>query len=145
MAEFLGILTWFLVSTVKFVVSVGALLSFSSRPWYLDMLIVIGGGVTGVIVFTYLGAIISKKLAHYHFFKIKYKTIRKLIKLKNGYGLIGVAVITPVLISIPVGCIFSASIEHNKLRVIRIQAMSVIIWSVVLFGLKGLLNIQIVP
>jgi hypothetical protein len=145
MADFLGILSWFLISTVKFVVSVGALLSFSSRPWYFDMLIVMSGGITGVIVFTYLGAIISKKLSKYHFFKIKYKTIRKLIKLKNGYGLMGIAFITPVVISIPVGCIFSASIEHNKLRVIRIQAMSVIIWSAVLFGLKGLFNVQIVP
>jgi hypothetical protein len=103
------------------------------------------GGTFGVLIFTFLGAAISKKLEKYNFFKMKRSKLRKLIKIKNGYGLIGIAFITPVIISIPVGCIISSAFENDRNRILRLQISSVLIWSLVLFVAKGLLNIQIVP
>jgi hypothetical protein len=145
MENFWDIIVWFLVASVKFVIAVTKLLVISNRAWYWDMLIVMAGGTFGVLVFTFLGAAISKKLEKYNFFKMKRSKLRKLIKIKNGYGLIGIAFITPVIISIPVGCIISSAFENDRNRVLRLQISSVLIWSLVLFVAKGLLNIQIVP
>lgn len=143
MSEVLNILLMMLIASVKYVVAVIILLTNSSRAWYLDMCIVIIGGIIGVLVFTYLGAIISNYLEKFHFFRIKYKNLRKFINIKNSYGLIGIAFLSPVLISIPVGCIISASFEHNKSKVIRLQILSVVFWTVLLFSLKGFFNINI--
>lgn len=145
MENFWDIIVWFLVASVKFVIAVTKLLVISNRAWYWDMLIVMAGGTFGVLIFTFLGAAISKKLEKYNFFKMKRSKLRKLIKIKNGYGLIGIAFITPVIISIPVGCIISSAFENDRNRVLRLQISSVLIWSLVLFIAKGLLNIQIVP
>lgn len=145
MENFWDIIVWFLVASVKFVIAVTKLLVISNRAWYWDMLIVMAGGTLGVLIFTFLGAAISKKLEKYNFFKMKRSKLRKLIKIKNGYGLIGIAFITPVIISIPVGCIISSAFENDRNRVLRLQISSVLIWSLVLFVAKGLLNIQIVP
>jgi hypothetical protein len=145
MENFWDIIVWFLVASVKFVIAVTKLLVISNRAWYWDMLIVMAGGTFGVLIFTFLGAAISKKLEKYNFFKMKRSKLRKLIKIKNGYGLIGIAFITPVIISIPVGCIISSAFENDRNRILRLQISSVLIWSLVLFVAKGLLNIQIVP
>lgn len=143
MNEIVEIGLWVILSGVKFLFAVLPLLAQSHRAWYFDMLIVSGGGIIGVFAFTYLGAVISKQLSKYHFFKIKYPKLKKFIRIKNSYGLIGIALISPVIISIPVGCIISASFEHNKHKVLTYQIASVIFWSVLLFGLKGLFHIDL--
>lgn len=143
MNEFFEIAIWFLLSGVKFLFAVLPLLASSGREWYVDMLIVGSGGTLGVFVFTYLGAVLSKYFSKYHIFRFKYKKLKKFVRIKNSYGLIGIALISPVLISIPVGCIISASFEHDKGKIIRLQVGSVLFWSILLFGLKGLFNIDI--
>lgn len=142
MNEFVEIGLWVLLSGVKYLFAVLPLLASSQREWYFDMLIVASGGTLGVYVFTFLGALISARLSRYHFFRIKYPKLKKLIRIKNGYGLLGLAILSPVFLSIPVGCIISTAFEHNKQKVIRYQLLAVLIWSVVLFGAKGLLHID---
>ncbi len=144
MNEFTEIAMWFLLSGVKYLFAAGPLLLKSSRAWYFDMIIVSGGGILGVFVFTYLGAALSKYFAQFHLFKIKYKKLKKFVRIKNSYGLIGIAAISPVLISIPVGCIISASFEHDKTKIIRYQVISVVFWSLLLFGLKGIFHITLI-
>ncbi|MBL7836035.1 MAG: hypothetical protein JNM67_00830 [Bacteroidetes bacterium] len=144
MNEITEIVIWFLLSGVKYLFAAGPLLLNSSRAWYFDMLIVSSGGTLGVFVFTYLGAALSKYLGQFHLFKFKYKKLKKFVQIKNSYGLIGIAIISPALISIPVGCIISASFEHNKSKIIRYQVGSVVLWSLVLFGLKGIFNITLI-
>lgn len=143
MNQFFEIGIWFLLSGVKYLFAVLPLLANSQREWYWDMLIVSSGGTLGVFVFTFLGAILSRYLSKFHLFRFKYKKLRSFVKMKNSYGLIGIAILSPVIISIPVGCIISASFEHDKSKIIRYQLLSVIAWSVLLFGIKGLFHINI--
>ncbi|MDI1235157.1 MAG: hypothetical protein PSX81_12820 [bacterium] len=143
MGEFIEVFLMVLLAAVKYLFAVLALLAHSSRVWYLDMLIVASGGTIGVLVFTYLGAIISTYLSKYHFFKFKFGKLKKLLHIKNTYGLIGLALLSPILISIPVGCIISASFEHDKLKIMRYHLLAVVFWSVLLFGLKGLFHFDI--
>ncbi|MCC6818995.1 MAG: hypothetical protein IT245_08905 [Bacteroidia bacterium] len=144
MKEFVEIAILFLISGVKYLISVIALLKFSSRAWYWDMLIVSSGGILGCFIFTYLGAALSKYFSKFHLFKFSNNKLRKFIKIKNSYGLFGIAMLSPILISIPVGCIISASFEHDKTKIIRYQIISVLFWSILLFGLKGLFNINLI-
>ena len=142
MKELLRIIGWFLLSSVKYPYAVLPLLTHSHRFWFFNMLIVASGGCLGVLVFTFLGRAISKFFGRYHLFKIRYKNLRRFVRLKNGYGLVGIAFLTPLLISIPIGVILSATIEHHKWRVIRLHCLSVIFWSVLFFGLEGLFGIK---
>jgi hypothetical protein len=144
MNEFFEIAIWFLLSGVKYLFAVIPLLANSQREWYWDMLIVASGGTLGVFVFTFLGAVLSKYLSQFNLFKIKYKKLRGFVKMKNSYGLIGIAILSPVIISIPVGCIISASFESDKGKIIRYQMISVLAWSILLFGIKGLFHIDII-
>ena len=132
-----------ILSGIKYVVAAFLLLAKSSRPWYADMLIVSTGGSLGVYVFTFLGAYISDYFSRFHFFRIKYPKLKKFVKIRNSYGLIGIAILSPVIFSIPIGCIISAAFEHDKWKIIRYQLFSVIFWSVLLFSLKGLFGIDI--
>lgn len=140
MSEFFEIGGWILLSSVKYIVAILTLLAKSSRLWFWDMLIVAVGGSLGVFVFTFLGSVISKFFERFSIFKIKYKNRRRFVYIKKGYGLIGIAFLTPLIIGIPLGCIIASLFEPNKTIVIRLQLASVIFWSVLLFSVKGLIQ-----
>ncbi len=140
MTDFLEIAGWILLSSVKYIVVIIALLAHSSRFWLYDMLIVSVGGSIGVSVFTFLGSLISKFFERYSFFKVSYKNLRRVVLVKKGYGLIGLVFLTPLILGVPFGCIITTLFEPDKMKVFRMQLISVILWSVFLFGCKGLIQ-----
>jgi hypothetical protein len=137
MSEVFEIAGWMLLSSVKYIVAILTLLAKSPRFWFYDMLIVAAGGAMGVVIFTYLGAAISKYLERFPVFKIKYKNLRRFVLIKNGYGIIGLAFLTPLILGVPLGCIITTIFEPNKAKVLRLQLVSVTLWSALLFGIKG--------
>ena len=143
MSEFFEIAGWVLLSSVKYIISILTLLVKSPRVWFYDLLIVAAGGSLGVLVFTFLGSAISKYLGRFNFFKIKFKNLRRFVIIKNGYGLIGIAFLSPLVFGIPLGCIISSLFEPDKTKVLRLQLTSVVLWSVLLFGVKGLIRLWI--
>jgi hypothetical protein len=66
------------------------------------------------------------------------KKNRFLVKIRSRGGLWLVAFLTPLILSIPVGCLFANTLDSNPYRVLRIQALSVLFWSLVIFGSKGI-------
>ncbi|MFM9943758.1 MAG: hypothetical protein ACKVQB_00855 [Bacteroidia bacterium] len=140
MSDFFEIGGWVLLSSVKYIIAILTLLVKSPRLWFWDMLIVSAGGCLGVVVFTFLGSVISKYFGQFDFFKIKFKNLRRFVFIKNGYGLIGIAFLSPLLFGIPLGSIISTMFEPNKNKVLRLQLSSVILWSIFLFGTKGLIQ-----
>ena len=136
MTEVFEIAGWMLLSSVKYIVAILTLLAKSPRFWFYDMIIVLSGGVLVVIVFKFLGAAISKYLERFKAFKIKYKNLRRFVLIKNGYGIIGLAFLTPLILGIPLGCIITTIFEPDKAKVLRLQLISLILWSAVLFGTK---------
>ncbi len=131
---------WVLLSAVKYIVVIIAFLSQTSRSWFSDLIIVFVGGSMGVVVFTLFGTLISKFFEKYKFFRLRFKNIRRYIKIKQGYGLAGIAFLTPLFLGIPFGSILSSLFESNKKRVLRLQLTSLAFWSILLFGLKGLIQ-----
>lgn len=92
------------------------------------------GGILGIYFFTYL----SDKIIEWwkRTFRKKRKKIftkknRRIVKIKQSYGLIGIALITPLLLSIPVGTFLMVRYyPRNKFKIAALIASN-IIWSVI--------------
>ena len=94
------------------------------------------GGVGGVFFFMYFAG--SVKKAYLWFLKKRGKTPRKftrtnrfIVRVKQRFGLYGLAFITPLIISVPVGSIIAATIYKNKIRAFAYLAAGVLFWSIV--------------
>jgi len=57
---------------------------------------------------------------------------RKIIRIKRAFGLTGIAIVTPCIISIPIGSILAARFYHHKKQTVFVLYLSVIIWAFVL-------------
>ncbi len=140
MSDFFEIAGWIFLSSVKYIVVIIALLANSSRFWLYDLLIVAVGGSIGVAVFTFLGSLISKFFERFSFFRVSYKNLRRVVLVKNGYGLIGLVFLTPLILGVPFGCIITTLFEPDKKKIFKMQLTSVILWSIFLFGVKGIIQ-----
>lgn len=131
---------------VKYIVGFGLAVGFGFNPIEIIFL-TIGGGMLGVLVYLYLWAVILK--IYYKFFPKKPKPIkfkfltRKLVLFIRKYEVWGIAFLTPLLLTPPLGTILAASIEPNKWRIKVIMLISFSFWSLLLLGLKLIFNINI--
>lgn len=109
------------------------------------LLLTIIGGVLGVVIFYYLSNAIA-----FLFFKLlkailgnklpdKPKVFtwknRMIVNTVRKYGLLGVAIITPVLLSIPLGTFIAARYFQNQSQVLKYLCASVVFWSVIISSL----------
>ena len=109
------------------------------------------GGVAGVVTFVFFGDfVISKWSAFIYLIKRIYKTreqirnetkhpkkkfnwrSRYVARVKRRFGLIGIAFVTPCIISIPIGSVVAVGFYKNKLKVLAYIFCSLIFWSFVL-------------
>ena len=60
---------------------------------------------------------------------------RNIVRLWNKYGLIGLAILTPIAISIPVGTFFITKLERNKKKILLYLFISIVCWSLILTSL----------
>ena len=129
------IISVFLMSAIKFFAAPFLAKNFGFT--YLETIFVTTlGGVSGVLLFFNLGS----RIVHFfpNFFK-PINTKRKIFTKKNkfylklirNYGLFGIAIFSPILISIPVGSFLAARFfENQKTMAITIMCAAVLIWSV---------------
>ena len=99
------------------------------------------GGITGNIIFTYLSAGIIKVIHNYrvkrnliHKKRIFTKFNRRVIRIKQKFGLTGIALITPI-VGTPVGAFLAERFFRHKRKVIIYLSLSVMLWSVTLYFL----------
>lgn len=90
----------------------------------------------GVIGFIYFSRILKKLVSRLPTLRKKKKRIftrrnRIIVRVKQNFGLVGIAFITPWLLTIPVGTIISCGIYRNRRRVFWYQSASVVFWSFV--------------
>lgn len=104
------------------------------------------GGIIGIVIFTYLGSFIQdffiKKFPKT--FNRRFTTSnRMLVRIKQRFGLGGVAALTPILLSIPVGVLFALTLTHDKKKIMMSMILSVMFWATVLFLPYFVFNINI--
>lgn len=134
--EVLKIISVFLLSAVKFGIGGVPAAVFANFPFFKAMLITISGGITGVVVFTYLSDWITHKLKDKVAKKNKKKftlTNKIIVYVKKYFGLIGISIITPLILSIPLGVFIAVRFYHDKNKVIRFMFVSITLWAVVIY------------
>ena len=99
------------------------------------------GAVFGSIIFTYLFAGILKwwdkikegMFTSKHPKKIFTNFNRRVIRIKHRFGLTGIAILTPIFLSIPIGAFLAERFYKDKKKVIIYLSISAIAWCFVLY------------
>lgn len=141
MGNFLKILSVFLSSATFFgKVGMPSAVILFEFDFIKVFAVTVSGGVFGNIVFTYLSAAIIKwwnkfKEKHFGAKKVKHftKANRRIIRVKNRFGLVGIALLTPILFSIPLGAFIAERFYKKKSKVILYLSLSVLWWNLILY------------
>jgi len=67
---------------------------------------------------------------------------RKIVRLWQTYGLFGLAALTPILFSIPLGTFIMSRFESNNKRIILFMFISIICWSLILTSFFELTHVR---
>lgn len=119
-----------------------AVAAFKFNFWKV-MAVTMSGGIGGSALFTYVSAGVIKwwnRLKHKYFTTHKHprvftRTNRIVIKAKQRFGLYGIAFLTPVLLSFPLGAFIAERFYKDKKRVILALSIAVIVWNLALYFL----------
>ncbi len=149
----LKILEVALLASVKF-----ALSPFEAERYGFNFrdafLVTTSGGMIGILAFTFIGdgiaygwkklkGVFRRKGEPEKAEKKKFTSGNKLIvRVKMRYGLIGLAIVTPSIISIPVGSIVINHFYRKKGRNITVLIVSLLLWSLLLNGLAQYLKLS---
>lgn len=131
------IISIFLLSTTKFLLGIVGALALNVS-WLEAVLVTASGGAFGVIfylfLFKFIINFISKRTKN---IKIKFNRWRRfLIALKQKGGLFRIALLTPLILSIPIGIALSISLGSTKRRILIFHISSVVLWSLLIFTIK---------
>jgi len=111
-----------LLSGVKFIAGIAWAAFVGKFGFWPCVLLSVSGGMLGV----YLFATLDLKILNFFnkLFKIKKRTYVKfskrarfMVKLKSGYGLAGIAFLTPILLQVPIGTFLAMRLIKNKWKV----------------------------
>jgi hypothetical protein len=133
-----------LTSMVKFFFS--ALVSYRIGFTFLETIVLTSaGGCFGTVVFYFSGARVMEWFRQRHLRRMQRRaeqglapkriftrTNRLIVRVKSGYGLAGLAVIAPAILSIPIGSVIAAKYFRHDRRTLPALLSSVLIWSVLL-------------
>lgn len=137
----------FLLSTFKFVFG-GVPLALAYGFSFFEAVVITSlGGFSGVLLFVTLSDVILKKYKEQKYKKenveapkkkkkIFSKKNRLIIHVKQRFGLVGIATLTPLLFSIPIGCFLAVRYFKNKQRVIIYMFASILFWSISISSFK---------
>ena len=64
--------------------------------------------------------------------KIFSRRSRRMVRIWKRYGLLGLAALTPVLFSIPIGTFFMVRLEKNRSKIILYMFISITCWSLII-------------
>ncbi len=146
MELFIKIISVVLLCSFKFLFGIG--LAMGSGFNQIEILIFcVGGGMLGVI-FTLYARDFTLKIYHKYFPRkpkpVKFsKFKRRLVTFIRKYEVWGIAIITPI-ITVPVGTVLAAAIEHDKWRIKFIMLCSLCFWTLAILGVKLLLKVDFV-
>lgn len=136
MDSILQLLLLLLFSATKFLFAAGYLLTNQGYEYLHTVLILLIGGTIGVFVFTFFSEWLNQIIDKLFKPKKKKKTFTKknriIVKIKSKYGLYGIALLTPVFFSIPIGCFLAARFYHSHKKNITVLLGAVLFWSLLL-------------
>lgn len=104
------------------------------------MLVTCSGGIAGNIIFTNLSAALIKAIHNFrakrgmiHKKKVFTRSNRRIINIKRKFGLAGIAFITPVFLSTPIGAFLAERFYKDKKRIIIYLSVATILWGFAMY------------
>lgn len=122
-------------------VGIPTVIAIYKSNYFMALLSSCTGAVFGSILFTYLFAGILKwwdkfkegLFSSKHPKKIFTKFNRRVIRIKHRFGLTGIAILTPIFLSIPIGAFLAERFYKDKKKVILYLSVSAIAWCFALY------------
>jgi hypothetical protein len=140
MAEFFKILSVFLTCSFAFKIGFPTAVMVFEYDFLKIFLVACGGAITGNVVFTYVSAAIIKAI---HDFRVRRNLIhrkkiftrfnRRVIRIKQKFGLAGIAFITPIFLSTPVGAFLAERFFKKKRKIIIYLSVATLFWAVTMY------------
>ncbi len=144
-AEIAKTISIFLLSGVKLLFAPGAATA-AGFSFHKTLLVTSCGGCTGILTFYYLGYYLTEQFsALFSRMKIvnpdkaprlgrRVFTRRKrfVIKVRRRFGMFGLALLTPSVISIPIGAVVSARFYRQDKLMLPMLLISTVLWCFVL-------------
>lgn len=143
--EIIKVLSVYLSTMVKFIFGpVGG--KAAGLHLITTMVVTTAGMMTVVVAFTYFGEFIRSRILNRFFRKREsvYKP-RKHAGLFKKYGLAGIALLTPVILTPIGGTLLAVGVSSNREKIIFYMLISACVWSVLLtlavyFGYDAVMN-----
>jgi uncharacterized membrane protein len=141
------IISVFLLSTIKFVFGGVPLALGLGFSFFKAVTVTSLGGFTGVIFFVLFSDKVIENLKKINAKKQKENINRNskkiftqknkiIIKVKQRFGLLGIAVLTPLLLSIPIGCYIAVRYFKNKQIILAYMFAAILFWSISVCSFK---------
>lgn len=146
-SSWLEIVSVFLMSSVKFVFGGVPLALVYGFSFFKAVTVTSLGGFTGAAFFVFMSdkliAFFKKRKAQKketatesNQKKIFTRKNKIIVIVKKRFGLLGIAVLTPLLFSIPIGCFLAVRYFKDKQRIIIYMFGSILFWAVALSSFK---------
>ncbi len=135
-----------IIASVKFAITVPTFILSQNPPlpFWQALLFGVSSGTFGIIFFMLVSKYLIKAWSWVmRFFgldrnkkpkKIFSKKTRRLVRIKSKYGLVGIALLNPIVISIPIGTFIAVRFYKNRKKVFLYLFAGVVFWSVVFAG-----------
>lgn len=140
------LVTIFLLSIVKY--GFGLFTAINLDTGIIPSIIAnLAGGAIGLLLFINFGEWITRK-----YYEIKYRNRpyhrfnswnKFLLKVRKNMGLVGIAFLSPILLTLPVGVMLALQITANKRKIFVYMFSACIIWSSIFFVLSYILDINL--
>ena len=134
--QFIQFISVLLLGGTKFFLAIPLAVQYNFSFWETFIFSCIGG-IVGVIIFAKFRKVVLK--IYYRFYPYNYsvkkkKNFRKIIAVRavRKYGLFGIAFLTPIIFSIPIGTFIALHFFPNKKKTLPILFASVLVWSFLL-------------
>lgn len=135
----------FLLSGVKYVFGAIMCLGTFHSP-IVGYLVCNAGAFCGIVLYTYGESWLDEHVFRKYFFKKGHKfnkRNRMLVRIKHSGGLPLVALLTPVILTLPVGCVLATTFIHNRKKIVLYMMVSSLIWGILFFAGPWLLGFDI--
>lgn len=137
--DWLETLIFAILATIKFAVAVPFFILEEKLSFWEGLIFSLASGTFGIILFMFISrwvlqgwkwlknalGIRTRKRRKFN------RRVRRMVRLKSRYGLIGIALLSPILISIPVGCFLAVRYYKNTRKVFLYMEAGVILWSLI--------------
>lgn len=121
------------MSGFKFMVGVGMSVLMGLSFWE-QLAVTTSGGVTGVIVFTYLGDTIRTWIARWRRRPPPSFPSQRWARLWEKYGLWGIALLTPPILSPPIGTAIALAFGTPRNLITLRMTISMVLWGLFFAG-----------